>query len=88
VTVNDVKVFDQDEQLKKKEVELSDLFEKLGSRLGTGQWLGKPVMGGLLFQASDRVIGLQPLSQRMIGEIIPAIYDVRGKPVSTRQDLK
>lgn len=32
------------------------------------------------------MIGLQPLSQRMIGEIIPTIYDVRGKPVSRRQD--
>ncbi len=31
VTVNDVKVFDQDEQTKKKEVELSDLFAKLGA---------------------------------------------------------
>ena len=31
VTVNDVKVFDQALQPKSKEVELSDLFEKLGS---------------------------------------------------------
>jgi hypothetical protein len=31
VTVNDVKVFDQDEQPKSKEVELSDIFARLGS---------------------------------------------------------
>jgi hypothetical protein len=30
VTVNDVKVFDQSQSKKTKEVELSDLFEKLG----------------------------------------------------------
>ncbi len=31
VTVNDVKIFDQSEERKHKEVELSDLFARLGS---------------------------------------------------------
>ena len=31
VTVNDVKVFDQSQQSKNKEVELSDLFARLGA---------------------------------------------------------
>ena len=31
VTVNDVKVFDQDAQPSKRDVELSDVFAKLGS---------------------------------------------------------
>ena len=31
ITVNDVKIFDQSQQRKTKDVELSDLFKKLGS---------------------------------------------------------
>ena len=55
VTVNDVKIFDQDEQRKPKEVELVT-FRKTGlGGLGTGQWLGKPVVGSLLLQASGRL---------------------------------